>query len=326
MKRIIVAILLVMLCFPGISRGADSFQVTGTQFSQTPTLNVPVTLTVSANKANLVYRFYYSSDYRGPTYPNWEELQAWSASNACTFTVNTPGRYVIVVWVAESVADFNATQDYEIVGLSLEVQDQAPTTGSVTVINTTSQNIYYIYIKSSSTSNWGTDRLENYYMLPGESFTVSNLPVGTYDFKAEDAGHTVIDTSMNVSVDGNITWTVTDGGGTPNIAGTWAISVRDSGCGHVYDYQTTATVTQNGQNVTVYFPDPGLTVQGTLNGNTLSATNLPVSYPQEGGTTTVTSFSGTISNNGHSISYNSAWTWTGYGETCSGTSSGTGTR
>ena len=176
MQRIIVTMIVVMLCFPGVSLGADNFQVTGMQFSQTPTLNVPVTITVSANKANLFYRFYYSSDYRGPTYPNWEELQAWSASNACTFTVNSPGRYVIVVWVVESVADFNATQDYEIGGLSLEVEDQAPTVGSVTVINNASQSIYYLYIKSSSSSNWAsiTTPWATTQILPGR-----RMPLGS---------------------------------------------------------------------------------------------------------------------------------------------------
>jgi len=235
-KAVVLLAFLLALSFPHNAPASQSFSITGVQLSATPVINSPVTFSVSTDKANLFYKFLLRSDYGTPDYATsgWQTMRDWSMNNAFTWTPTEMGRYILVVWVVEDLADL---PNYEIIGLSFEV-----------------------------TANTGAIDIE----------------------------------------------------------GTWSLHTSRIGCGETLTYTEFITVTQNGQNVTLYFPSEDFTVQGVLNGTILTVTNLPISFPAEGGTTTVTSFTATASNSGNSVSFTSNWTWSGYGQTCGGTTSGTG--
>ena len=237
-KAVVFLAFLLALSFADNSPASQSFSITGVQLSATPTLNASVTFSVSTDKANLFYKFFIRSDYGSADYATsgWQTMRDWSMNNAFTWTPTSLGRYILVVWVVEDLADL---PDYELIGLSFEV---ISSTGAIT------------------------------------------------------------------------------------IEGTWMLDTTQAGCGETETFTEFITVTQNGQNATLYFPSEDFTVQGTLNGTTLTVTNLPITFPADGGTTTITSFSATVSNSGNSVSFTSNWTWSGSGQTCGGTTSGTGVK
>jgi fibronectin type 3 domain-containing protein len=100
----------------------------------------------------------------------------------------------------------------------------------------------------------------------------------------------------------------------PDVAGTWEITethTDDCGDGNNQDVWT-ATITQDGISVTVSYG--GVARTGTMNGNVLTWSG---SYPEEGGTTTVSSL--TITFSGDSASGSATWSWTDGSSACSGT-------
>jgi hypothetical protein len=105
------------------------------------------------------------------------------------------------------------------------------------------------------------------------------------------------------------------------VAGTWSITevVSTSGACSSGTDTYTATVTQSGTSITVNIG--GLTYGGTLSGNSLSWSG---SYPEDGGTTT-TSISLTFASNS-SLSGSSSWSWTDGMESCTGTSTISGSK
>ncbi|MEZ5527264.1 MAG: hypothetical protein R3F26_06985 [Gammaproteobacteria bacterium] len=104
------------------------------------------------------------------------------------------------------------------------------------------------------------------------------------------------------------------------ISGTWSITeqVNATACGEgVYPDTYTAIAKQDGASVTV---SAGARVRsGTLSGNTLSFTT---SYPEDGGTL---SSSGSLLFNNGLMSGQSQWTWTSGAQSCSGSSTISGT-
>ncbi|MEL7312862.1 MAG: fibronectin type III domain-containing protein [Pseudomonadota bacterium] len=107
----------------------------------------------------------------------------------------------------------------------------------------------------------------------------------------------------------------------PAVAGEWQIneSLTDD-CGD-RDANTSyiATVTQTGAQVVVTYG--GVSRSGTMSGNELTWSG---SYPEDGGTTTVSSLILTFS--GDTASGSATWSWTDGNLSCSGTSSITATR
>ncbi|QWV92379.1 carboxypeptidase-like regulatory domain-containing protein [Geomonas oryzisoli] len=55
--------------------------------------------------------------------------------------------------------------------------------GSVKVTNSASNSVYYLYVSPSSQNQWGPDQLGTHTILPDGSFTLTNVPPGTYDLK-----------------------------------------------------------------------------------------------------------------------------------------------
>lgn len=76
---------------------------------------------------------------------------------------------------------------------SSKTEDAATTTtaqtGSITINNTSTSGytIYYLYISLTTSTTWGTDQLGTSTILQGSSFTITDIPVGTYDIKVSNS-------------------------------------------------------------------------------------------------------------------------------------------
>ncbi|NOR82711.1 MAG: PDZ domain-containing protein [Ardenticatenales bacterium] len=85
--------------------------------------------------------------------------------------------------------------------------DEGVATASLTVLNSTNQSIWYIYISPSSSESWGDDWLGDSVLVAAESMTFS-VPEGTYDLKALDPDDNVVAESYDVFISGNMEWTI----------------------------------------------------------------------------------------------------------------------
>ncbi len=85
----------------------------------------------------------------------------------------------------------------------------APTTGSLYVVNSTSFTISQLFVSPASAATWGANQLTS-AIAAGGNFTLINIPVGTYDFKAVASdGATLWQTnSVSISAGGTSTWTL----------------------------------------------------------------------------------------------------------------------
>jgi hypothetical protein len=82
--------------------------------------------------------------------------------------------------------------------------------GSLTVINSSSVTICYLYVSPSTDTSWGDDQLGSSVIDPGQSFTITDIPFGTYDLRAEDcSGGNSVERS-GVQISGAFEWTITD--------------------------------------------------------------------------------------------------------------------
>ena len=110
-----------------------------------------------------------------------------------------------------------------------------------------------------------------------------------------------------------------------DVTGTWSVAeVDSSNCDDSGATRTTTwNVTQNGSSVTVTAIGSNAALTGTITGNTI---NLQGSFPEDGGITTVTSTTITVSATGNSISGSETWTWSDGFDFCFGTTSVTGSR
>lgn len=109
-----------------------------------------------------------------------------------------------------------------------------------------------------------------------------------------------------------------------DLTGNWSISetVDATDCGEgIYDDSYTAAVVQNGNTLSVTIG--GLVFNGTISGSRVSWTG---SFPEDGGTTTITSMTLTVDPAGDGLSGDSAWRWSDGADTCSGTTTVTGSK
>lgn len=110
-----------------------------------------------------------------------------------------------------------------------------------------------------------------------------------------------------------------------DVEGTWQVTdINDeTDCGEgINTVQYTIDITQNGERITVY-KDPEGTFTGTLSGNTITWSG---SYPEDGGTTTISSMTVNVSDDGNRFTSQSSWSWTDGIDSCSGTSQGEGVK
>jgi len=118
----------------------------------------------------------------------------------------------------------------------------APTTASPTsvptvvstvtleIINDSGTDIWYVYLSPSTSDQWGNDRLGDDFIADGDSFTLTDIPFGTYDVRAETSDHVEIAIWFNQPLDGPMTWEVWGGDGSGWIprVDQWAFSATAS--------------------------------------------------------------------------------------------------
>ena len=85
----------------------------------------------------------------------------------------------------------------------------APATGgaaaTLTVINDTDTEIWYVYISPSDSSDWGDDWLGDNKIVPGDSYTFE-LTEGTYDLMAQDEEHNEMASRYGEYISGDMEW------------------------------------------------------------------------------------------------------------------------
>jgi hypothetical protein len=80
--------------------------------------------------------------------------------------------------------------------------------GNLVLTNNSGQTICYVYISLSTESTWGSDQLATGETIePGQS-RGWEVPPGTYDLKAEDCLHNVLDNRYNQSIAALLQWTI----------------------------------------------------------------------------------------------------------------------
>jgi hypothetical protein len=83
----------------------------------------------------------------------------------------------------------------------------APVSATLTLYNNSGQTVCYVYISPSDQATWGDDWL-GLDVVPSGSNYVFSVPPDTYDLKAENCSHTVIDTQYNVILSGSYSWSI----------------------------------------------------------------------------------------------------------------------
>jgi hypothetical protein len=110
--------------------------------------------------------------------------------------------------------------------------------GSVTVTlrNNSGQTVCYVYISPSTSSEWGDDWLGSDTVGDGSSYSF-NVAVGSYDFKAEDCSHNVMDSQFGIALSSNWNWTIN-----PISSGSATLTVyNNSGTSIYYFYISPST-------------------------------------------------------------------------------------
>ena len=80
--------------------------------------------------------------------------------------------------------------------------------GNLVLTNNSGQTICYVYISLSTDTSWGSDQLAAGETIgPGQS-RPWEVPPGTYDLKAEDCGHNVLDERYSETIAGPFQWTI----------------------------------------------------------------------------------------------------------------------
>lgn len=106
-------------------------------------------------------------------------------------------------------------------------------------------------------------------------------------------------------------------GPTANVAGVWSSTeqVNAQQCGEgAYTEVETYTIAQNGTALSITSASGG-SYSGSISGNTLSWSG---SYAEDGGTVSIT-LQAQVDNAGNRMDGQATWTWSGQGESCSGT-------
>jgi hypothetical protein len=113
----------------------------------------------------------------------------------------------------KNLAKFTAVA-IALVGLSASVVSFNKPHNDITIYNDTDFAIDHFYVSSVNKNTWGPDQLGDNpddYIGIGESFTLKNIPCGTYDLKivAEDGVECIIEDAVLCN-DGGHEWHLTD--------------------------------------------------------------------------------------------------------------------
>jgi len=81
---------------------------------------------------------------------------------------------------------------------------------NLAVVNSSSEKtVCYLYISPHDQADWGGDVLESRVLSPGETDKYQ-MPVGQWDFKAEDCDHNVLTTMTDITIADESVLTLTD--------------------------------------------------------------------------------------------------------------------
>jgi hypothetical protein len=91
-------------------------------------------------------------------------------------------------------------------------QGSSGQTGSFYVVNNTSAMVIcYFYMALSSDAEWGPDWLgEQSVINPGETFTLTGVPIGTYDAQLQDCDANLLAEAYGFDFPANDTFTLSD--------------------------------------------------------------------------------------------------------------------
>ncbi len=83
-------------------------------------------------------------------------------------------------------------------------------TASLILENQSSLTLCYLYISPANQDSWGDDQLgADNTVPPGSSFTITDIPAGTYDLRVETCDDQSVERFGEV-LEGETTWTITD--------------------------------------------------------------------------------------------------------------------
>ncbi|MBN2386646.1 MAG: hypothetical protein JXB85_06460 [Anaerolineales bacterium] len=117
-----------------------------------------------------------------------------------------------------------------------------PTGASLTIINNSGVDIWYLYVSPSTSSSWGDDQLGADIITAGSTYTLTGITEGNYDLLVEDTSHNTIETWMGVALSGSTTWTVVGAGGNTGGGGTVSLEITNhSGVDIFYLYISPTT-------------------------------------------------------------------------------------
>jgi len=107
---------------------------------------------------------------------------------------------VVGTWYDAEFYDAYGPKTWTVVG--------ADDTASLTIVNSCSVPIGYVYLAPSYSDDWGDNLLRDGPIDPGESAALTDIPFGTYDMRAETSDHGGIDAQFEQTLDGPRTWEV----------------------------------------------------------------------------------------------------------------------
>ncbi len=83
-----------------------------------------------------------------------------------------------------------------------------PEGATLEITNDSGMDVCYVYLSPADADDWGGDWLGDHVIGDGEMYTIEGIPEGTYDVKAEDSNHEVIEVAWEADVEGEMTWDI----------------------------------------------------------------------------------------------------------------------
>ncbi len=78
--------------------------------------------------------------------------------------------------------------------------DEQNSTTDFYLVNDSEFTVCYFYFSLSSNSDWGGDQLNNELVYPGESYTLYDVPYGTYDLTLQDCDQNLLYEEYNLNL------------------------------------------------------------------------------------------------------------------------------
>ncbi len=171
----------------------QSVNVTVTQPSLT------FTFSPTSGPAGSDVELYLSAPIPVTVYFNGQALPKVVTNGGKTLRVTIPGNassgYFELQWDSQSVS---ASEQFVV----------APASATLILHNNTGSTVCYVYISEASQPTWGDDQLAPGEVVGAGSTRTWTITPGTYDLKAEDCSHNILDTEWSVNLVGTYHWYV----------------------------------------------------------------------------------------------------------------------